>query len=210
MLRPRKRYPSLRRGLQKLHTDLLSIHHVIDPSVSEYPEELSTFERCVLVLEDRRFFRHMGVDWIRLVREAAKALTFQKHGGASTLDMQLVRTATGYREPTIRRKIYEMTLAYIIQHRYAKICILRSYLEIAYFGTGLKGSKAASYDIFGCEPTALNLDQAAGLASMLVFPRPRFPSPEWTRKHLRRSNYIKGIYIRREKRFNKLQQRIFS
>lgn len=210
MRRPRKQYPSLRRGLQTLHTDLLSIHCAIDPLTSEFPDELSTFERCVLVLEDRRFFKHMGIDWIRLVREIAKALTFQKHGGASTLDMQFVRTVTGYREPNFRRKAYEMILAYIIQHRYPKISILRSYLDVAYFGTGLIGSTSASYGLFGRHPTSLNLDDAANLASMLVFPRPRVPTPEWERKHLRRSNYIKSIYIRRENRFDELQKRIFS
>lgn len=209
MQRPRKQYPSLRRALLKLHTDLLTIHGTIDRYAHYFPDELSVFERCVLVLEDRRFFRHMGIDWVRTVRETLKAITFQRHGGASTLDMQFVRTATGYRRPTLKRKLYEMLLAYIIQHRYAKITILRSYLKIAYFGTGLRGSTSASFALYQCHPTALQLDAAADLAAMLVFPRPRSPGNTWIRKHLRRANYIKSIYVRREKRFDQLQKRIF-
>jgi membrane peptidoglycan carboxypeptidase len=175
-----------------------------------FPEEISLFERCVLVLEDRRFFKHMGIDWIRVIRETLKAVTFTKHGGASTLDMQFVRTATGYRQPTIRRKLYEMFLAYIIQHRYSKLTIFRSYLQIAYFGTGMRGSEAAGYAVFGRHPLALDIDDAAALAAMLVYPRPRNPSPKWQANHLRRSNYIKRIYIHREKRFEELQRRVFA
>jgi membrane peptidoglycan carboxypeptidase len=209
MQRPRKQYPSLRRGLLRLHTDLLTIHGTIDPYAYYFSTELSLFERCVLVLEDRRFFRHMGIDWLRVVRETLKAATFQRHGGASTLDMQFVRTATGYRRPTISRKLYEMLLAYIIQHRYSKVAILRSYLEIAYFGTGLRGATNASYSLYGSHPLSLQLDQAAALAAMLVFPRPRNPNETWTKKHLRRTNYIKAVYVRRKQRLDQLEKRIF-
>jgi membrane peptidoglycan carboxypeptidase len=208
--RPRKQYPSLRRGLLKLHSDLLTIHASVDSFAALFPKELSAFERCVLVLEDRRFFKHMGIDWKRVARETLKAIVLAKHGGASTLDMQFVRTATGYRQPTLKRKLYEMLLAYVIQHRYSKLTILRSYLDIAYFGTGLRGSASAANAIYGRHPFALGLDDAAALAAMLVHPRPRSPSADWQAKHLRRSNHIKRIYVRSEKRLDKLQSRIFS
>lgn len=210
MQRPRKQYPSLRRGLLKLHSDLLAIHASVDRYAPLFPKELSVFERCVLVLEDRRFFKHMGIDWIRIVRETLKALTLTKHGGASTLDMQFVRTVTNYREPTIKRKLYEMLLAYIIQHRYSKLMILRSYLNIAYFGTGLRGAESASYAIYGCHPLALSLDDSAALAAMLVNPRPRKPGRNWESKISRRSEHIKRLYVRRKKRLDKLERTIFS
>ncbi|MGO4727535.1 MULTISPECIES: transglycosylase domain-containing protein [Inquilinus] len=152
----------------------------------------------------------MGIDWRRLVREGCRAVAFQKHGGASTIDMQLVRTATGYRDRKIRRKLHEALLAYIIQHRYSKLEILRSYLRIAYFGTGMKGSEAAAYRLYNMHPTQLNVDQAASVAAMLVFPRPRDPGEGWTRKHLRRANYIKAVYARYKERFDKIEERIFS
>lgn len=210
MAQPRKQYPSLRRWLLKLHQDLLSIHSVIEPYVAEYPKCLSDFERLVLTLEDRRFFKHMGVDWRRFVREAFRAITFRTHGGASTIDMQLVRTATGYRDRKIQRKLYEALLAYIIQHRYSKLEIMRSYMRIAYFGTGMKGSEAAARHLYNMHPTQLDVDQAASVAAMLVFPRPRNPSKGWAYKHLRRANYIKAVYARRKDSFDKLEKRIFS
>ena len=207
--RPRKQYPSLRRGLLKLHRDLLTIHDRIDYAVASFPRELTMLERCVLTLEDRRFFKHMGVDWIRIIRETLKACVRMKHGGASTIDMQFVRTATGYKTRSLKRKIYECMLSYIIQHKYSKIVILRSYLGIAYFGTGLSGHNTASFQIFECHPDSLTLDQAADLASMLVFPKPRNPSDEWLRKHSRRSNYIKFVYRRRQSHFDKIEERVF-
>lgn len=210
MARPRKQYPSLRRWLLQLHSDLLIIHDAIDPCVTEYPLKLSDFERLVLTLEDRRFFNHMGIDWRRFVRDALRAITFRTHGGASTIDMQLVRTATGYRDRKIRRKLYEVLLAYIIQHRYSKVEILRSYLQIAYFGTGMKGSEAAARHLYNKHPTELDVEEAANIAAMLVFPRPRFPSNNWAYKHLRRANYIKAVYTRRKHSFDKLEERIFS
>lgn len=210
MARPRKQYPSLRRWLLKLHEDLLIIHAVIDPYAAEYPTELSNFERLVLTLEDRRFFAHMGIDWRRFVRDAFRAVTFRNHGGASTIDMQLVRTATGYRDRKIRRKLYEALLAYIIQHRYSKIEILRSYLQIAYFGTGMQGGEVAARQVYGLPTAQLNIEQAARIAAMLVFPRPRNPSANWEYKHLRRTNYIIAVYSRRKHSFDKLEKRIFS
>ncbi|WP_197277689.1 biosynthetic peptidoglycan transglycosylase [Novosphingobium sp. KN65.2] len=162
------------------------------------------------MLEDRRFFDHVGIDWRRLIREAFKAMTFRKHGGASTIDMQLVRTATGYRNRNIYRKSYEILLSYMIQFRYSKLEILRSYLSIAYFGTGIKGCEEASMEMFGKRSSELEVHEAAQVAAMLVFPKPRTPSAEWEKKHLRRSNYIEFVYWKCENRFNKIEGRIFS
>ena len=64
-----------------------------------------------IVLEDRRFFKHYGVDLHSVLREVSKALTLRRHGGFSTIDMQFVRTITGFRQHTIRRKVYEIVLA---------------------------------------------------------------------------------------------------
>ncbi len=49
-----------------------------------------------IAIEDRRFFYHPGVDVLSILRETIKALKGRKHGGASTIDMQFVRTVTGY------------------------------------------------------------------------------------------------------------------
>ena len=140
----------------------------------------------VLVLEDRRFFEHGVVDFKALLRVSYKIVFCQVLEGASTIDMQLVRTATGYRDRTLTRKLYEMLLATLIQFRYSKVTILRSYLDIAYFGWRLRGAESAAWTVYGTGTVSLDLDQAAFVASMLVYPLPKEPSFEWVRKTLRR------------------------
>lgn len=197
------RIPFPRRFLIRLHRDLFKIERFVDQWAT-YPYTLSTFEKMVLVSEDRRFFRHNGIDYISVVREIVKALTLQKHGGASTIDMQFVRTATGYYERTIRRKIYEMLLAALIQFRYSKIVILRSYLKHAFFGSHMYGAEKACNRIFGKYLWDITPQEAAMLASMLVYPCPRRPNDKWVAKIQRRSKFIEAMLPRFEKRFEKL------
>jgi membrane peptidoglycan carboxypeptidase len=161
------RIPFPRRFLIRIHLDLFQIaRHTRE--WSSYPFELTLVEKMVLISEDRKFFRHNGFDGKALAREILKAASFRKFGGASTIDMQFVRTATGYYEPTIRRKLYEILLAYLIQFRYMKIEILRSYLDCAFFGSHIYGVKKAANVIFNKHPDTLNRSEASIIAAMLV------------------------------------------
>ena len=169
-----------------------------------FPTQLSIVEIMVLISEDRRFFQHRGFDVRSMFRELLRLLTFRRHGGASTIDMQLVRTITGYRERTLRRKLYEIFLAWLIQFRFNKFEILRSYLDRAFYGSHLKGIRAASRKMFAKYPDALSIEEAAEIASMLVYPRPLSPTTAWERKIKRRANYIIRLYPAMKKRFEKL------
>jgi membrane peptidoglycan carboxypeptidase len=190
--------------LIRVHDDLLAVHRRVRPWAVYWPTELSTFEKLVLVLEDRRFFKHGGVDFIAVFREILKLVTLRKHGGASTIDMQFVRSTTDYRARTFRRKLYEMFLASLIQFRYSKITILRSYLGFAYFGWGLRGADQAAKALFGKSTESLDIEDAAFLASMLVFPLPKNKSDVWCHRISRRANYIESVYVRRKKRFDEI------
>lgn len=169
-----------------------------------HPNELTLFEMMVLVGEDRRFFRHNGIDYRSVLREVFKALTRQKHGGASTIDMQFVRMATGYYERTISRKLYEMLLAVLIQFKYQKIEILRYYLKHAFFGSLLYGADKASKRMFQKPSALLTRSEAATLAAMLVYPRPHYPTQSWHENVQRRSRFIEARFPLFEKRFEKL------
>jgi membrane peptidoglycan carboxypeptidase len=197
------RLPFPRRFLIRIHRDLFEIERYARSSIT-YPSTLTLLEKMVLVGEDRRFFRHNGIDCKSLIRDFLKALTFRKHGGASTIDMQFVRMATGYYERTLRRKTYEMLLAVLIQFKYSKIEILRYYLKHAFFGSHLYGAKAASETIFGKDPNHLSSSEAATLAAMLVYPCPRKPTERWAANVQRRSKFIEAMLPRFEKSFEKL------
>jgi membrane peptidoglycan carboxypeptidase len=190
--------------LLRVHADLFQIHRYADVWSAYYPDELTNLEKLVLALEDRRFMKHAGVDLISIIREISRALRFKRHGGASTIDMQIVRTATGYRTRTLGRKLYEVFLALLIQYRYSKIVILRSYLKSAFFGSHLVGAEKAAYTLFNTSSASLTIEQAAFLAAMLVYPKPLAGGETWSSKVLRRSNYGMKIYIANKKRFDQV------
>jgi monofunctional glycosyltransferase len=201
---PRLSTPSFRKALLNIHRDLFTIEIYVQRSLAYASADLTPLEKLTLVLEDRRFFRHQGIDVLSLLREIFRAITFRRHGGASTIDMQFVRTATGYRQRVLKRKLYEMLLAWLIQFRYSKILILRSYLACAFFGSHLVGADAAARRLFNHPATELTLDEAAVVAAMLVYPRPRIPTAAWTSKVDRRAKYGKRIYISNKQRFDQL------
>lgn len=196
------RLPSLRSWLIDVHRDLF----IIDDFAVEYPplHRLTTVEEMILILEDRRYFDHAGIDVKSFLREVIRATFGRKHGGASTIDMQFVRTATGYKHYSIKRKFYEIALSFIIQFRYNKIQIFRSYTECAFFGSGLRGLEAASWSVFGKSPGHLNIDEASYIAAMLVYPKPLSSNSQWEMKVRRRANYAVKLYPRHKERFAKL------
>ena len=178
--------PSLKRYLYIAQDELNRIEQHIQ---LEWDTELASIEKAVILLEDRRYFHHSGIDLKSVLREILKKITFRKHGGASTIEMQFVRTCTGYMELTLRRKIYEMFLAWALLHRATKLEILRSYLRIAYFGTGIRGISQISATLFQKDFSELSESESFMVASMLVYPRPRENSVSWQNRIARRANY---------------------
>jgi membrane peptidoglycan carboxypeptidase len=187
----------------KLKADLAQVHRHIQPFSVNAPAALTALELMTIVLEDRRFFRHPGVDLRSVIRETSKALMGQKHGGASTIDMQFVRTATGFRQHTLRRKLYEALLSTAIQFRYEKLSILRSYLACAYFGSGLIGADAAARKMFGKDAERLGLREAALIGAMLACPRPLNGSASWETRVRRRAAYGLRVYASNKVRLNR-------
>jgi membrane peptidoglycan carboxypeptidase len=187
----RRSLPSPKRYLVRTATSLARLRQAAIPQCSH---NLTNLEQLVIVLEDRRFLKHRGLDWRSGAREILKAVTFRRHGGASTIEMQYVRTVTERYERTISRKLQEIVLAFLINYHLDKVTLLRSYLAKAYFGTGLWGADAAAMEMFGKSARGLSIEESAIIASMLVYPRPRVPTPAWQKKVDRRAKY--GIRLR--------------
>ena len=186
--------------LAKLRCDLSRIHQNVRPLAHSPAVTLTALELMAIALEDRRFFYHPGVDVPSIVRETIKALKGRKHGGASTIDMQFVRTVTGFRAPTFNRKIYEAFLALVIQFRHKKLEILRSYLACAYFGSGLIGANAAAQRIFNRDADRLTIEEASFISAMLAYPRPLDGLPRWEQRAQRRAAYAVAVFASRKGR----------
>ena len=128
-----------------------------------------------LAVEDKRFYRHEGVDWRRAFGAMARNVrSLSWSQGFSTVTMQLARNVFPQhlkREKTLRRKLWEITLARKIEGEFSKDEILEMYLSQIYLSAGLYGVEAASQGYFGKSATKLTNAQAAMLAAI-----PRNPS----------------------------------
>ncbi|MFH2107559.1 MAG: penicillin-binding protein 1C [Chrysiogenia bacterium] len=132
------------------------------PRMKTVPER---FFQALLQYEDRRFFRHGGVD----LGAVARAMwTNIKNGrivsGGSTLTMQVVRIARKNPRRTYLEKIREMILALRLELSYSKKQILDLHAANAPFGGNIVGIDAASWFYFDRGPEALSWAEAAFLA----------------------------------------------
>jgi penicillin-binding protein 1C len=126
---------------------------------------------ALLAAEDARFFHHVGIDPLSIVRAAVQAI-WQHHvvSGASTITQQLARTVA-LRPRTFRGKLREMALALRIEASLSKTRILEEYLSRVEFGPGVRGIDAASRWYFDKPASELSLAESAALVGI-----PRGPS----------------------------------
>jgi len=187
MIIHRSRPFSLREWLIQTRLTIYEIEDRVSYMYGELP--LNDFERLVILLEDRRFLRHRGIDWRSVARVLVLVLLRPKTGGASTIEMQLVRTITRDRRVSLARKLDEMIVGRLLNFHFNKLALLRGYLRIAYFGYGIRGCEEASMRLYGKPTSILSVDEAAVVAATLVYPIPKAPSEAWRAKVRRRADY---------------------
>jgi penicillin-binding protein 1C len=122
---------------------------------------------ATLVAEDRRFFRHPGIDPISVARAMlhnVRALRVVE--GGSTITQQVAKLLLRPDNRGLRQKAREAVLALRIEHHFTKNEILALYLNLAPYGNRIDGIARASRIYFGCEPEELTPAQAAFLASL--------------------------------------------
>lgn len=131
----------------------------------------SITQDAFLCIEDRRFYRHRGFDLKRIVGASLrniKARAFKE--GASTISQQLIKNTHLSPEKTLKRKLREWKLTYLLEKNYSKSEILELYLNTIYFGHDCFGIGAASAFYFDKEPKDLTLAESATLAGLVRSP----------------------------------------
>ncbi|MEE9314643.1 MAG: PBP1A family penicillin-binding protein [Rhizobiaceae bacterium] len=129
------------------------------------------FIKAVLATEDRRFFEHIGIDFLGLLRamvENARANSVVQ--GGSTITQQLAKNLFLTNERTLERKIKEAFLALWLEYNLSKKEILKLYLDRAYMGGGANGAAAAAEFYFNKNIRDVNLAEAAMLAGLYKAP----------------------------------------
>ncbi|MCW3798233.1 transglycosylase domain-containing protein [Sphingomonas sp. BN140010] len=124
-----------------------------------------------VAIEDRRFYRHWGVDPRAIGR--AMVANFSSGGvrqGGSTITQQLAKTSFLSADRNLKRKAQEVIIAFWLEAWLSKDEILSRYLSSVYFGDGVYGLRAAAHHYFGRSPENLSLAQSAMLAGMVQAP----------------------------------------
>ena len=127
---------------------------------------------AVLSSEDQKFFGHQGVDWDAIeksVQEDRKQWRLAR--GGSTITQQLAKNLffTTHKSPV--RKVRELFVARWLEEDLSKRRILELYLNVIEWGDGVYGVEAAAQRYYGKPASALDVDEAAGLAAMIPNPR---------------------------------------
>lgn len=130
-----------------------------------------TLKNAVVSIEDRRFYKHHGVDPIRIMGAAIANVTGSSLGlqGGSTLTQQLVKLSvfsTAASDRTFKRKAQEAWLAIQVENKYSKSKILEFYINKVYMGNGVYGMQTAAEYYYNKTLTKLTLPQFAMLAGM--------------------------------------------
>lgn len=144
--------------------------------------------------EDKKFYRHGGVDYKRIAGAAVRNL---KSGGfregGSTISQQLVKNTHLTNEKTFGRKLEEVKLTRQLEKTYEKSQILEYYLNAVYFGSGFYGITAAARGYFEKEPKDLTLSEAALLAGLLPSPERFSPHNDLTAAAARRNLVLRQM-----------------
>ncbi len=121
---------------------------------------------AAVAIEDRRFYQHHGVDWIRTAKSVLTMFTGGRIQGGSTITQQLIKNLTQYDDVTVKRKVQEIFTALEFDKKYSKDQTLEWYLNYIYFGRKCYGVYTASYAYFGKDVSQLNLAECASLISI--------------------------------------------
>ncbi len=130
---------------------------------------------AIVAGEDRRFWRHHGVDWLALPRAIWDRVVVGRRRGASTITMQLAamlqpRTRAGRGEGAWGRKLSQVRLARGIEQSWDKRQILETYLNLLGFRGELQGIGAAAQVLAAKTPAGLSMRESLVLAALLPAP----------------------------------------
>lgn len=135
----------------------------------------SNVVNAVVAIEDRRFFQHSGVDYLRILKAAYVDIrSGRPQQGASTITMQLARSLFLTPQRTLTRKLEETLVAFQLERRLSKQEIFEYYCNKVYLGQrggfSISGFGEAAQVYFGKDVRSLTVPEAAFLAGIIRGP----------------------------------------
>ena len=150
---------------------------------------------AVIAAEDQKFSEHFGFDFESVEKAIADHERGRRLRGASTISQQVAKNLFLWPGKNPVRKGLEAYYTVLIEALWPKRRILEVYLNIAEFGNGIYGVKAASEEFFDKPPSDLTTYEAALLAGVL--PNPKRLRADRPSGYLERRTYNIVVFMRR-------------
>jgi len=191
------RYPTLQ--LEPALVTYLSDESREKRRLVRYEELPDHLINAILAIEDRRFFSHPGLDPFRIIGAAIRNIRAESYiQGGSTITQQLVKNFFLTPERTMRRKVQEALLAFVLERRAEKRDILELYVNEIYLGQqgsfSINGVGEAARRYFQKDVANLTLAESAMIAGMIQSPNPYNPYRHPTRATERRNLVLRAMH----------------
>jgi len=162
--------------------EILTTYHIENRTFVGYDELAPSLVQAAVATEDKRFYKHSGVDLQSLGRVLFKTLLSHdsSQGGGSTITQQLAKTLypRGHagKLKMIWIKLKEWITAVKLERNYTKEEIVDMYLNAIFFGSNSYGISSAANQFFGKKPSELLVEESAVLVGMVNKPTRYNPS----------------------------------
>ena len=180
-------------------------------SYTEFSELPQMYVNAVISVEDKRFFKHGGIDIIAIGRATIndiKAMSYVE--GGSTITQQLAKNMYFTQEKIMERKIAEVFMAWEIEANYSKEDIFELYVNSIYFGDGYYTVKEACEGYFNKEVSEMTDYECIMLAGIPNAPSVYAPTvnPELAKQRQRQvmDKMIENGYLTEEEASEILKQ----
>ncbi|MBR0246777.1 MAG: transglycosylase domain-containing protein [Bacteroidales bacterium] len=176
--------------------EILTTYHIENRTFVGYEELPQSLVQAAVATEDKRFYKHSGVDLESLGRVLFRTLLSRdsSQGGGSTITQQLAKTlyprgAHKGKLSMVWIKLKEWITAVKLERNYTKEEIMDMYMNAVFFGSNSYGISSAANQFFGKQPSELLTEESAVLVGMVNKPTRYNPSlnPEHA---LRRRNLV--------------------
>ena len=163
--------------------------------IVEYNDLPKVLVDALTAAEDQHFFTHWGIDPVRLVGAVVHSIRGSgRVGGTSTITQQLARNFFLTPDRSIKRKLNEIFISFLLEQRLTKQQILTMYANEVYLGQrgsfSINGFGEASIAYFGKDLSALTLPEAATLAGIIPSPNGKFSPVKHADDAKRRRNNV--------------------
>lgn len=213
--------PEIKRVIEKKYSQIYDSSSRLIETLGEnkthyvqYNELPQILIDSLISIEDNEFFYHDGVNYKRIIKSLINNIFSSSTQGGSTITQQLVKNLVLTNEQSLKRKIQEAYLAYILEQNMTKEQILEFYFNEIYFEGTVPGISYASKRFFNKDVSLLSLPECALLVGLVKSPTYYNPynHPERAeeRKNLVLLTMKKNNYITEEQYQNAIKKNISS